>query len=101
MTVDIHSLQKVLGSAHYLKQPMISCYGKQVLTHALYLEAGEIIVDKGRAGTTHFNQPGLYFYDEFLANKIIPYRIEVTSGSRVWILTKSELALLTRCTLTA
>ncbi len=101
MILDISSIHKILGAPHYLTQPMISCYGKQVLTHALFLEAGEIILDKGRAGSTRFIQPGLYFYNEFLSSKMVPYRIEVSSGSRIWILTKSELGLLTHCALPA
>ena len=101
MMIDIRSIQKVLGSSHELKNKFISCYGKQVLTHALWLEDGEIILDKGRLGTLSFTRPGLYFYEEFLSGKTMPHRIEVSVGSLIYILTKSEFELLTRCAIPA
>ena len=93
MMTHVKPLLDSLCQIHTIPQNLVVCYGKQVLMYALWLHQGEIIVDKGKGLITHHTEPGPYFYEEFLSGKTLSYKIEVTAGSQIWILTKSELAL--------
>ncbi|MCE3013691.1 MAG: hypothetical protein LW878_11560 [Proteobacteria bacterium] len=94
MLNEIESKLSPLGSPLILKRSFISCYGRQVLTHALWLVQGEIVVEQPRKSTVTHSTPGLYFYDDFFSGQIVPYKIEVSADSQIFILTKSEFALL-------
>ncbi len=65
-----------------------------MLTHSIWLIEGEIIIEQQRKINQVLSKPGLYFYEEFIEGKTVPFKIEVKAGSRILILTKSELALL-------
>jgi hypothetical protein len=94
MLNEIESKLSTLGSPLILKRSFISCYGRQVLTHALWLVQGEIVVEQPRKSAVTHSTPGLYFYDEFVSGMTVAYKIEVSARSKILILTKSELALL-------
>jgi hypothetical protein len=94
MLNEIESKISTLGSPLILKRSFISCYGRQALTHALWLVHGQIVVEQPRKADVIHTTPGLYFYDEFLSGQTVPYKIEVSAGSEILILTKSEFTLL-------
>jgi hypothetical protein len=94
MLNELEGRISTVGTPLLLKRSFISCYGRQVLTHALWLVNGQIVVEQPRKADVIHTTPGLYFYDEFLSAETVPYKIEVSAGSEILILTKSEFTLL-------
>ena len=94
MYSEIEPNVELLGTPITLTRSFVVCYGKQVLTHAIWLIEGEIIVKQSRKLPQVFNKPGLYFYHEFVQGKALTLKVEVSVGSKILILTKSELTRL-------
>lgn len=76
---------------HHLNQDMVLCYANQLPMTAVWLHQGTIRYNFESKLARDTSASGLYFLDELSRQKYLKFSAKVLAGSKIWLVTRSEL----------
>jgi CRP-like cAMP-binding protein len=76
---------------HHLTNDMVLFYAGQIPMTAVWLHQGTIRFNFEMKLAKDYTTSGLYFLEELSRQKDIKYSAKILTGSKIWLVTRSEL----------